>query len=117
MKSKLILIWYKVLYRGVAKVVTGTAWICNLFRELHTPYYCLLHLFVVTMSVHMDPKSVQHQRAKHIEIDIHRIRDTVSQGQGQVRVLNVTSCYQYVDIFIKGLPSTLFEEFHTTMSV
>ncbi|GJR67938.1 ribonuclease H-like domain-containing protein [Tanacetum coccineum] len=35
----------------------------------------------------------------------------------QVRVLHVSSCYQFVDIFTKRLPSTLFEEFRTSLSV
>nr|GEZ97991.1 ribonuclease H-like domain-containing protein [Tanacetum cinerariifolium] len=36
---------------------------------------------------------------------------------GQVRVLHVPSCYQYADIFTKGLPSALFEEFQSSLSV
>ncbi|GJT73085.1 ribonuclease H-like domain-containing protein [Tanacetum coccineum] len=36
---------------------------------------------------------------------------------GQVRVLHVHSRYQYVDIYTKGLPSALFEEFDTSLSV
>ncbi|GJZ02229.1 ribonuclease H-like domain-containing protein [Tanacetum coccineum] len=35
---------------------------------------------------------------------------------GQVRVLHVPSRYQYADIFTKGLPSALFEEFHVSLS-
>nr|GEZ77582.1 ribonuclease H-like domain-containing protein [Tanacetum cinerariifolium] len=34
-----------------------------------------------------------------------------------VRVLHVPSSYQYADIFTKGLPSALFEEFRTSLSV
>ncbi|GJW87627.1 ribonuclease H-like domain-containing protein [Tanacetum coccineum] len=34
-----------------------------------------------------------------------------------VRFLNVPSRYQYADIFTIGLPSALFEEFHTSLSV
>ncbi|GJZ77508.1 ribonuclease H-like domain-containing protein [Tanacetum coccineum] len=34
-----------------------------------------------------------------------------------VRVLHVHSRYQYVDIYTKGLPSALFEEFDTSLSV
>ncbi|GKB27104.1 ribonuclease H-like domain-containing protein [Tanacetum coccineum] len=34
-----------------------------------------------------------------------------------VRVLHVLSHYQYADIFTKGLPSALFEEFCTSLSV
>ncbi|GJV87525.1 hypothetical protein Tco_1531463 [Tanacetum coccineum] len=36
---------------------------------------------------------------------------------GQVRLLHVPSRYQHADIFIKGLPSALFEEFRTSLSV
>ncbi|GJV83558.1 ribonuclease H-like domain-containing protein [Tanacetum coccineum] len=34
-----------------------------------------------------------------------------------VQVLHVPSCYQYADIFTKGLPSALFEEFRISLSV
>ncbi|GKE65840.1 ribonuclease H-like domain-containing protein, partial [Tanacetum coccineum] len=36
---------------------------------------------------------------------------------GQVQVLHVHSRYQYADIFTKGLPSALFEEFRTSLTV
>ncbi|GKD44173.1 ribonuclease H-like domain-containing protein, partial [Tanacetum coccineum] len=36
---------------------------------------------------------------------------------GQVRVLHVPSRYQFADIFTKGLPSALFEEFRSSLSV
>nr|GEU77308.1 ribonuclease H-like domain-containing protein [Tanacetum cinerariifolium] len=36
---------------------------------------------------------------------------------GQVRVLHVPSRYQFADIFTKGLPSSLFEEFRSSLSV
>ncbi|GJT65853.1 ribonuclease H-like domain-containing protein [Tanacetum coccineum] len=54
-------------------------------------------------------------RTKHIEIDIHFVRDLVATGQ--VRVLHVPSRFQYADIFTKGLPSTLFDEFRDSLSV
>ncbi|GJT59698.1 ribonuclease H-like domain-containing protein [Tanacetum coccineum] len=52
---------------------------------------------------------------KHIEIDIHFICDMVTAGQ--VRVLHVPSRYQLADVFTKGLPSALFEEFRSILSV
>ncbi|GJY42713.1 ribonuclease H-like domain-containing protein [Tanacetum coccineum] len=36
---------------------------------------------------------------------------------GQVRVLHVPSHFQYADIFTKGMPSALFEEFRSSLSV
>nr|GEW07216.1 ribonuclease H-like domain-containing protein [Tanacetum cinerariifolium] len=59
--------------------------------------------------------SVQHQHTKHIEIDIHFVRDLVATGK--VRVLHVPSRYQFADIFTKGLPSALFEEFRSNLSI
>ncbi|GJS55661.1 ribonuclease H-like domain-containing protein [Tanacetum coccineum] len=52
---------------------------------------------------------------KHIEIDIHFVRDMVTSGQ--VRVLHVPFRFQYADIFTKGLPSALFEEFRSSLSI
>ncbi|GJS73320.1 ribonuclease H-like domain-containing protein [Tanacetum coccineum] len=54
-------------------------------------------------------------RTKHIEIEIHFVRDLVDVGQ--VRMLYVPSRYQFADIFTKELPSTLFEEFRFSLSV
>nr|GEW32253.1 ribonuclease H-like domain-containing protein [Tanacetum cinerariifolium] len=56
-----------------------------------------------------------HQRTKHIEIDIHFVRDYVASGQ--VRVLHVSSRFQYVDIFTKGLLTALFLEFRSGLNV
>ncbi|GJW18425.1 ribonuclease H-like domain-containing protein [Tanacetum coccineum] len=52
---------------------------------------------------------------KHIEIDIHFVRDFVASGQ--VRVLHVPSRFQYADIFTKGLPTALFIEFRSSLNV
>ncbi|GKC83394.1 ribonuclease H-like domain-containing protein [Tanacetum coccineum] len=43
---------------------------------------------------------------------VHFVRDLVAAGR--VRVLHVHSRYQFADIFTKGLPSALFEEFRIT---
>ncbi|GKA65458.1 ribonuclease H-like domain-containing protein [Tanacetum coccineum] len=83
----------------------GLANYCVTFRPLSTA--TLVYCDNVSV-VYMSANPVQHQRTKHIEIDIHFIRDIVTHGQ--VRVLHVPSRYQYADIFTKGLPSALFEE-------
>ncbi|GJS37979.1 reverse transcriptase domain-containing protein [Tanacetum coccineum] len=77
-------------YHGVANDVVETCWLRNLLRELHTP------LSSATL-VYYD----------NVNLD----------AAGQVRVLHAPSRYQYADIFTKGLPSALFEEFRTSLSV
>ncbi|GKC85259.1 ribonuclease H-like domain-containing protein, partial [Tanacetum coccineum] len=101
---------------GVTNVVTETCWLRNLLCDLHTPLSSATLVYYDNVSVvYLSCNLVQHQRMKHIEIDIHFVRDLVVVGQ--VRILHVPSCYQYTDIFTQGLPSTLFEEFRTSLSV
>ncbi|GJT55787.1 ribonuclease H-like domain-containing protein [Tanacetum coccineum] len=100
----------KAEYRDVANVVAETAWLRNLLHELHYPLSIVTLVYCDNVSaVYMFANPIQHQRTKHIDIDIHFIRDMVTASQ--VRVLHVPSRYQYADIFTKGLPSALFEEF------
>ncbi|GKA15205.1 ribonuclease H-like domain-containing protein [Tanacetum coccineum] len=101
---------------GVANVVAETAWIRNLLRELHSPLLTATLVYCDNVSaVYMSANPVQHQRTKHIEIDIHFVRDMVKTGH--VRILHVPSRFQYADIFTKGLPSALFEDFRSSLSV
>ncbi|GKA82350.1 ribonuclease H-like domain-containing protein [Tanacetum coccineum] len=103
-------------YRGVVNVVVETCWLRNLLRELHTPLSSATLVYCDNVSaIYLSFNPIQHQHMKHIEIDIHFVRDLVAAGQ--VRVLHVPSRYQYADIFTKGLTSVLFEEFRTSLSV
>ncbi|GJZ04908.1 ribonuclease H-like domain-containing protein [Tanacetum coccineum] len=103
-------------YRGVANVMAVTAWLHNLLRELHSPLSTATLVYCDNVSaVYMSANPIQHQRTKHIEIDIHFVRDMVTAGH--VRVLHVPSRFQYADIFTKGLPSALFEDFRSSLSV
>jgi hypothetical protein len=58
---------------------------------------------------------VQHRRTKHIEIDIHFVREKVTLGQ--VRVLHVPSSAQFADIFTKGLLTTPFVDIRFSLNV
>ncbi|GJS51998.1 putative RNA-directed DNA polymerase [Tanacetum coccineum] len=103
-------------YRGVANAVAETSWIHNLLRELHTPLFTATSVYCDNVSaVYMSANPVQHQRTKHIEIDIHFVRDKVTVGH--VRVLHVPSRFQYAYIFTKGLPYPLFADFRSSLSV
>ncbi|GKA68571.1 ribonuclease H-like domain-containing protein [Tanacetum coccineum] len=88
----------------------------NLIRELHTHLSSATLVYCDNVSaIYLSSNPIQHQRTKHIEIDIHVVRDLIVVGQ--VRVFHVPSRYQYADIFTKGLSSTLFEEFRTSLSI
>ncbi|KAJ9546542.1 hypothetical protein OSB04_019085 [Centaurea solstitialis] len=103
-------------YRGVANVVAEATWVRNLLLELQLP---LRQAFVVycdnVFVVYLSDNPVQHQRTKHIEIDIHFVREKVCIGH--IRVLHGPSSLQYADIFTNGLPRQLFESFRSSLSV
>jgi hypothetical protein len=65
--------------------------------------------------VYLSTNPVQHQRTKHVEIDLHFVRDRVAIGD--VWVLHVPTTSQFADIFTKGLPSSTFSEFRSSLNV
>ncbi|KAJ0458212.1 putative RNA-directed DNA polymerase [Helianthus annuus] len=103
-------------YRGVANVVAEICWLRNLLLELHHPLSRATLVYCDNVSaIYLSGNPVQHQRTKHIELDIHFVREQVQRGQ--VRVLHVPSRYQVADIFTKGLPRILFEDFRDSLSI
>ena len=66
-------------------------------------------------AVYMIANPVHHRRTKHIEIDIHFVREKVALGQ--IRVLHVPSSHQYANIMTKGLPVQLFTDFRDSFGV
>ncbi|WVZ56997.1 hypothetical protein U9M48_007445 [Paspalum notatum var. saurae] len=100
-------------YRAVAHAMAETCWLRQLLQELHAPISSATIVYCDNVSaVYMTANPVHHRRTKHIEIDIHFVREKVALGQ--VRVLHVPSSHQFADIMTKGLPVQLFTDFRTT---
>jgi hypothetical protein len=75
----------------VANAVAEATWVRNLLLELHLPLRRASVIYYDNVSVvYLSDNPVQHQRTKHIEIDIHFVREKVRIGQ---RFLNK---YKYV---------------------
>jgi len=103
-------------YRAVDNAVAEATWLRQLLLELHTPLRRATLVYCDNISaVYMSSNPVQHQRTKHIEIDLHFVRERVALGH--VKVLHVPTSSQYADIFTKGLPSTVFVEFRCSLNV
>jgi hypothetical protein len=66
-------------------------------------------------AVYLSTNPIQHQRTKHVEIDLHFIREGVAVGG--VRVLHVSTTSQFADIFTKGLPSSVFSECQSSLNI
>jgi transposase InsO family protein len=103
-------------YRAVAHVVAECCWLRQLLQELHIQLPSATVVFCDNVSaVYMTANPVHHKRTKHIEIDIHFVREKVALGE--IRVLHVPSSHQFADIMTKGLPTALFREFQSSLCV
>jgi len=103
-------------YRAVANGVAETAWLRQLLQELHNPLSKSTLVYCDNVSaVYLSTNPVQHQRTKHVEIDLHFVRERVAVGD--VRVLHVPTSSQFADIFTKGLPTSVFTEFRSSLNI
>ncbi|WVZ59387.1 hypothetical protein U9M48_009533 [Paspalum notatum var. saurae] len=103
-------------YRAVANGVAEASWLRQLLAELHSPLAKSTLVYCDNVSaVYLSTNPVQHQRTKHVEIDLHFVRDRVAIGD--VRVLHVPTTSQFADIFTKGLPSAVFSEFRSSLNI
>jgi hypothetical protein len=67
-------------------------------------------------AIYLSTNLIQHQRTKHVEIDLHFVRERVAVRD--VRVLHDPMISQFADIFTKGLPSSVFsEEFRSSLNI
>ena len=103
-------------YRAVAHGVAEATWLHQLLLELRHPPRRATLVYCDNISVvYLSSNPVQHQRTKHVEINLYFVREKVALGH--VRVLHVSTTSQYVDVFTKGLPTSLFQEFRSSLTV
>jgi hypothetical protein len=106
----------KAEYRAIANAVVETSWLCQLLQELHHPIQKATLIYCNNISaVYLSTNPIQHQRTKHIEIDLYFIRDKVAVST--IHVLHVPTTLQYTNIFTKDLPSSVFCEFRSSLNV
>jgi hypothetical protein len=102
-------------YRAVANGVAEASWLRQLLQELHHPPTRTTLVYCDNVSaVYLSFNPVQHHN-KHIEIDLHFVRERVAAGA--VRVLHVPTSSQFADLFTKGLSSSVFMDFRSSMNV
>ena len=84
--------------------------------ELHCPIPTTTLVYCDNVStVYLSGNPAHHQRTNHIEMDFHFVPEKVQRGD--VWVLHVPSRYEIADIFTKGLPLVLFDDFQSSLSI
>jgi hypothetical protein len=66
-------------------------------------------------TVYLSENPVHHRRTKHVELDIHFIRELVAVGE--LCVVHVPTDLQYANIMTKGLPTAIFNKFKSSLQV
>jgi hypothetical protein len=103
-------------YRAVANAAAECCWLRNLLQELHVVVDKATVIYCDNVSaVYLSENPVHHRRTKHIELDIHFVREKVALGQ--FKVLHIPTRYQFADIMTKGLPTPLFTEFRDSLCI
>ena len=103
-------------YRAVANAVAECCWVRQLLAELFIPMPKASVVFCDNISsVYMPSNPVHHRRTKHIELDIHFVREQVALGK--LRVLHVPTKQQFADVLTKGLPTTAFQDFRSSLCI
>jgi hypothetical protein len=103
-------------YRAVANGVAEASWLRQLLLELRYPLRRATVIYCDNVSaVYLFTNPIQHQRTKHIEMNHHFVRERIVLGE--VRVLHVSTTSQHADIFTKGLPTSVFTEFRSSLNV
>jgi hypothetical protein len=106
----------EVEYRAVTNDMAEATWLRQLLHEFQSlPSRCTLIYCDNISVVYLSTNPVQHQHTKHVEIDLHFIRERVTIGQ--VNILHVPTTSQFFDIFTNGLPSSVFNEFQFSLNI
>ena len=103
-------------YRAMALAGAEITWICSLLKELgiklnYTPL--LLSDSISATVIATNP--VRHCKTKHIEIDIHFIRDKVEKKE--IEIAFVSSNDQTADVITKPLTYSKFSFFKNKLKV
>jgi hypothetical protein len=91
-------------------------WLRLLLQELHAPLMKSTLIYYDNVSaVYLSTNTIQHQRMKHVEIDLHFVLEHVTIDD--VLILHVPTTSQFTNIFTKGLLTSMFSEFQSSLNI
>jgi hypothetical protein len=106
----------KTEYHAVGNDMAEACWLRQLLQELHAPLLKSTLIYCDNVgAIYLSTNPVQHQHTKHVEIDLHFIRECAAIDD--VRVLHVLTTSQFADIFMKGLPTSVFSDFQSSFNI
>ena len=103
-------------YWALAIAVSETMWLSTLFKELALPLKEFPHLLCDNLgATHLGFNPINHSHMKHIQIDLHFVRDLVQKGSLQVRHVHTQD--QLADLLTKPLSKQRIELLRTKIGL
>jgi len=103
-------------YRGLAFATAEMIWMQALLQELCVSIPVIPLLWYDNINAyHMAKNHVFHARTKHIEIDLHFIRDQVTRGKLQLQFIPTKK--QPTDLLTKNLTNSKFLSLKTQLCI
>uniref|UniRef100_A0A803P9L6 Retrovirus-related Pol polyprotein from transposon RE2 n=1 Tax=Cannabis sativa TaxID=3483 RepID=A0A803P9L6_CANSA len=103
-------------YRGLALATSEVIWLQSLLDEISVKVFQIPILWCDSMGAgSLTSNPVFHARTKHVEVDLHFIRDRVLADKLDVRFVDSTN--QVADIFTKPLPTSSFTYFRSKLTL
>ena len=103
-------------YRSLAQTVCEVSWIASLLDELKVNYARTPVVWVDNMStIALASNPVLHARTKHIEIDVHFVRDKVRDKMVELRYVPTTD--QIADLMTKALGYQFFSRLRNKLGI
>jgi hypothetical protein len=99
----------------MANGMVEVCWLRQLLQDLHSPLSRATLVYYDVSAIYISTNPVLHQRTKHVKIDLHFVHERVAVGD--VHVLHVSTSSQFADIFTKGLSSSVFSEFWSSLNI
>ncbi|GJZ22729.1 ribonuclease H-like domain-containing protein [Tanacetum coccineum] len=92
----------EIEYMALAAVTSEVIWILKILKDLQVEKLLLVSLYCDSNSaIKIAVNPVFHERTKHLEIDLHLVREKILKGV--VKTVKVDSANQIADILTKGL--------------
>lgn len=89
-------------YRAMSMVTKEMIWLSRLLTDLQVPFSPPAYLYCDSTTVlHIASNQVFHECTKHIELDCHKVRETIEDGL--LKTMYVRSDQQLADVLTMSL--------------